>query len=74
MRLKINITLLTAFIFFSNLSFSADANDRVASDVQVTILSSNLADEAAIGEWGFSALVEADGMCILFEQIALPPR
>tara|TARA_B110000977_G_scaffold127090_1_gene162422 strand:- start:1204 stop:2223 length:1020 start_codon:yes stop_codon:yes gene_type:complete len=67
MRLKINITLLIAFIFFSNPAFSANANDRVASDVQVTILSSNLADGAAIGEWGFSALVEADGMCILFD-------
>lgn len=34
---------------------------------QVTILSSNLADGATVGEWGFSALVEADGKCVLFD-------
>lgn len=33
----------------------------------VTILSSNLADGATVGEWGFSALVEVDGRCVLFD-------
>jgi 7,8-dihydropterin-6-yl-methyl-4-(beta-D-ribofuranosyl)aminobenzene 5'-phosphate synthase len=38
-----------------------------AHDVQVTILSSNLADGDSVGEWGFSALVESDGRCVLFD-------
>ena len=33
----------------------------------VTILSSNLADGATVGEWGFSAFVEVDGRCVLFD-------
>ena len=40
---------------------------QAAEAVQVTILSSNLADGSAIGEWGFSALVEVDGHCVLFD-------
>jgi len=43
------------------------AADQTAKDVEVTILSSNLADGSTIGEWGFSALVEVDGQCILFD-------
>jgi 7,8-dihydropterin-6-yl-methyl-4-(beta-D-ribofuranosyl)aminobenzene 5'-phosphate synthase len=38
-----------------------------ANSAQVTILSSNLANGSTIGEWGFSALVEADGRCVLFD-------
>jgi 7,8-dihydropterin-6-yl-methyl-4-(beta-D-ribofuranosyl)aminobenzene 5'-phosphate synthase len=34
--------------------------------LKITILSTMLADEG-IGEWGFSALVEADGQKILFD-------
>lgn len=33
----------------------------------VTILSSNLANGATIGEWGLSALVEVDERCVLFD-------
>ena len=40
---------------------------QAAETVQVTILSSNLASASAIGEWGFSALVEVDGQCVLFD-------
>jgi 7,8-dihydropterin-6-yl-methyl-4-(beta-D-ribofuranosyl)aminobenzene 5'-phosphate synthase len=39
----------------------------VAEAVSVTILSSNLANGATVGEWGLSALVEADGQCVLFD-------
>ena len=46
---------------------SADSSGPLASNVQVTILSSNLASGATVGEWGFSALVEVDGRCILFD-------
>ena len=38
-----------------------------ATDVTVTILSSNLANGATVGEWGLSALIEADGRCVLFD-------
>lgn len=38
-----------------------------AREVTVTVLSSNLADGGTIGEWGFSALVEVDGRCVLFD-------
>jgi len=38
-----------------------------AEDAQVTILSSNLANGGAIGEWGLSAFVQVDGNCILFD-------
>ena len=40
---------------------------RSVESARVTILSSNLADGATVGEWGFSALVEADGQCVLFD-------
>ena len=35
--------------------------------LKITILSTMLADGAELGEWGFSALVEADGHRILFD-------
>ncbi len=38
-----------------------------ATEASVTILSSNLANGAAVGEWGLSALVQVDGQCILFD-------
>jgi 7,8-dihydropterin-6-yl-methyl-4-(beta-D-ribofuranosyl)aminobenzene 5'-phosphate synthase len=40
---------------------------HVVEDVNVTILSSNLANGATIGEWGLSALVQVDGQCVLFD-------
>src|SRR5450755_3101936 len=42
-----------------------------ARQLKVTILSTMLADEG-IGEWGFSALVEADGQQILVDTGARP--
>jgi arylsulfatase A-like enzyme/metal-dependent hydrolase (beta-lactamase superfamily II) len=44
---------------------------RVKS-VDIVILSTMLADHAGIGEWGFSALVTADGHRILFDTGLLP--
>jgi len=44
----------------------ADAPARVQS-LKITILSTMLADGQELGEWGFSALVEADGHRILFD-------
>ena len=43
------------------------ASQEVAEAVSVTILSSNLADGATVGEWGLSALVQVDGQCVLFD-------
>jgi 7,8-dihydropterin-6-yl-methyl-4-(beta-D-ribofuranosyl)aminobenzene 5'-phosphate synthase len=40
--------------------------------LKVTVLSTMLADTRGIGEWGFSALVEADGHRILFDTGARP--
>ena len=47
----------------SSTSTAGNVTDRV----QVTILSSNLANGGTIGEWGLSALVEVDGHCVLFD-------
>lgn len=51
---------------------TGDDGKALVSDVQVTILSSNLANGAAVGEWGLSALVEADGNCVLFDAGRFP--
>ncbi len=40
--------------------------------LEVTILSTMLADRAGVGEWGFSALVETDGHRILFDTGSRP--
>src|ERR1700678_4747104 len=45
---------------------AADAPSRVRA-LKITILSTMLADGNELGEWGFSALVEADGHRILFD-------
>lgn len=39
----------------------------MAESAEVTILSSNLASARVVGEWGFSALAEVDGHCVLFD-------
>ena len=46
---------------------SGDASPARAGDVTVTILSSNLANGATVGEWGLSAFVQVDGQCVLFD-------
>jgi metal-dependent hydrolase (beta-lactamase superfamily II) len=50
---------------------SEPAEGRVGS-VKVTVLSTMLADTKGIGEWGFAALVEADGRRLLFDTGARP--
>jgi 7,8-dihydropterin-6-yl-methyl-4-(beta-D-ribofuranosyl)aminobenzene 5'-phosphate synthase len=40
--------------------------------VDVVVLSTMLADSAGVGEWGFAALVEADGRRVLFDTGARP--
>jgi 7,8-dihydropterin-6-yl-methyl-4-(beta-D-ribofuranosyl)aminobenzene 5'-phosphate synthase len=44
----------------------------MVKSLKITILSTMLTDTAGIGEWGFAALVEADGHRILFDTGRLP--
>lgn len=46
---------------------AAPAADARVQSLKVTILSTMLADGSELGEWGFAALVEADGHRILFD-------
>jgi 7,8-dihydropterin-6-yl-methyl-4-(beta-D-ribofuranosyl)aminobenzene 5'-phosphate synthase len=50
---------------------AANATAHRVKSLKITILSTMLAD-AGIGEWGFAALVEADGNRILFDTGARP--
>ena len=45
----------------------ASSSPTRAESVAVTILSSNLANGSTVGEWGFSALVQVEGRCVLFD-------
>jgi 7,8-dihydropterin-6-yl-methyl-4-(beta-D-ribofuranosyl)aminobenzene 5'-phosphate synthase len=66
---------LIALFFVANSSRanaqSAPATPAELGTLKITILSTMLADEG-IGEWGFAALVEADGHKILFDTGARP--
>jgi 7,8-dihydropterin-6-yl-methyl-4-(beta-D-ribofuranosyl)aminobenzene 5'-phosphate synthase len=62
-----HLIFLVSVIAASSFSVNVSAQRAVAGDVGVTVLSTNLANGAAIGEWGLSALVEVDGNCILFD-------
>jgi len=57
-----------ALLFFVLLSapVSADEEPYQVKDLKITILSTMMT-QVGIGEWGFSALVEADGHRILFD-------
>jgi 7,8-dihydropterin-6-yl-methyl-4-(beta-D-ribofuranosyl)aminobenzene 5'-phosphate synthase len=44
----------------------------VIKSVDVVVLSTMLADRAGVGEWGFAALVQADGRRVLFDTGARP--
>jgi len=59
------VIVLLVSVVFSHHATAADP--RSAESVKVTILSSNLANVSTIGEWGFSALVEVDDHCVLFD-------
>jgi 7,8-dihydropterin-6-yl-methyl-4-(beta-D-ribofuranosyl)aminobenzene 5'-phosphate synthase len=62
------LCILAVAVTASGLSGRSKAQEiNVARSVEVTILSSNLASGATVGEWGFSALVEVDGQCVLFD-------
>ena len=72
MKHQASITMLTAVLIMVGGLLVCDRiavvqAAQAAETAQVTILSSNLASGSAIGEWGFSALVEVDGQCVLFD-------
>ena len=56
--------MLGGFVFCAEVP--AEAKGRVRA-LKITILSTMLADGDALGEWGFAALVEADGHRLLFD-------
>jgi 7,8-dihydropterin-6-yl-methyl-4-(beta-D-ribofuranosyl)aminobenzene 5'-phosphate synthase len=53
--------------FLLAISISAFAQGHRAKSVDIRILSTMLADDDGIGEWGFAALVVVDGHRILFD-------
>jgi 7,8-dihydropterin-6-yl-methyl-4-(beta-D-ribofuranosyl)aminobenzene 5'-phosphate synthase len=64
------ILALTAFLLLANSTEAASVPHEVGA-LKVTILSTMLADDG-IGEWGFAALIEADGHKILVDTGARP--
>jgi 7,8-dihydropterin-6-yl-methyl-4-(beta-D-ribofuranosyl)aminobenzene 5'-phosphate synthase len=65
-----NLILLAVILAIPLRFFAADASTPAGERVhalKITILSTMLADGKELGEWGFSALVEADGHRILFD-------
>ncbi len=58
-------------LFVLPLAAQSDATHRVQS-VKVQVLSTMLTADEGIGEWGFAAVVEADGRRILFDTGARP--
>jgi 7,8-dihydropterin-6-yl-methyl-4-(beta-D-ribofuranosyl)aminobenzene 5'-phosphate synthase len=48
------------------------AQKAVISELKITILSTMLTEFRGVGEWGFAALIEADGHSILFDTGARP--
>lgn len=66
----IRLVRILALVVLCTLVCTADGH-RVGS-LRVRILSTMLADDNGFGEWGFAALVEADGHKILFDTGAHP--
>ncbi len=65
----LNRGLAVVLLFASSLQGAAEttpAGARVHA-LKITILSTMLADGSELGEWGFAALVEADGHRLLFD-------
>lgn len=64
--------LITAMVLLGMGGLAQEPRQHRAANVQVRILSTMLAGNAGIGEWGFAALVEVDGRRILFDTGARP--
>ena len=57
--------IILLLLFFPIVSFGQNPKIK---DFKITILSTMLSD-TYIGEWGFSAIIEADGKRILFDTV-----
>jgi len=63
----ISTMLLILLTSVASATTAAPKQTTHAQSVVITILSTNLADGSTVGEWGFSALVQVDGRCLLFD-------
>ncbi|EIP96734.1 metal-dependent hydrolase, beta-lactamase superfamily II [Opitutaceae bacterium TAV1] len=70
--LKIVLALCSLAIAALPVTATEPATDARVRSLKITILSTMLADGRELGEWGFAALVEADGRRILFDTGAHP--
>jgi len=61
------IRLIGLFLVSFAVALGADGPTARVQALKITVLSTMLADGAELGEWGFAALVEADGHRILFD-------
>ena len=66
------MTHLSHYLATVALTFTAFAQTAAIRSLEVKILSTMLADQGGIGEWGFAAVVEIDGRRILFDTGARP--
>jgi hypothetical protein len=62
-----SLGLIVGTALFSAGSLAAESEHYKVRELKVTILSTMLADSRGLGEWGFAALVEADGYSILYD-------
>jgi 7,8-dihydropterin-6-yl-methyl-4-(beta-D-ribofuranosyl)aminobenzene 5'-phosphate synthase len=72
MRRLFSVGLFIALTFVAFGTEPALAERPQVKSLQVTILSTMLADGRELGEWGFAALVEVDGHRVLFDTGAHP--
>jgi 7,8-dihydropterin-6-yl-methyl-4-(beta-D-ribofuranosyl)aminobenzene 5'-phosphate synthase len=59
--------ILSLLFAISLVELTAQDTPHRIKNLKITILSTMLAEHGSIGEWGFSALVEADSIKILFD-------
>jgi len=67
MRTGFLLLSLVCLFALAHLSVEVQAESDRAQEVEIQILSTNLANLNTRGEWGLSALVRTDGRCILWD-------
>src|SRR5262245_10274468 len=72
MRLRRRFINLAALAAVLVAAIAAPAVAEPVKALKVTVLSTMLADDVGIGEWGFAALLEADGKMLLIDTGARP--
>jgi 7,8-dihydropterin-6-yl-methyl-4-(beta-D-ribofuranosyl)aminobenzene 5'-phosphate synthase len=71
-RRLLSLLLATLSLLLFPASAQAQVRSHQVHALKITVLSTMLADGDALGEWGYSALVEVDGHKILFDTGAHP--